>query len=87
MGRLCHDGAVAKLEYRDETEMETLRWKTSVFQAIEINFGTVGEAILIEEFSTATAEAILARLDHICGISGAFGADRWPSTSTALCFS
>lgn len=44
LGRLCHDGAFAKLECRDETEVETLRWKTSVFQAVKMNFGTEGEA-------------------------------------------
>ena len=32
-------------------------------------------------------EAIWARLDHVCGIYGAWSADRWASGSPALCFS
>ena len=31
--------------------------------------------------------AIWARLDHFCGIYGAWSADRWASGSPALCFS
>ena len=32
-------------------------------------------------------EAIWARLDHFCGIYGAWSAHRWASGSPALCFS